>query len=385
MRVAIIHDWLNQYGGAEIVLEALKEMFPEAPIYTSMYWPQAMPDFYRGWDIRTSFMDKLPFVKTHHQPFLPLYPLAFEGFDLSGYDVVISNKSGFCHGVITPSETIHICYCLTPTRFVWNYHGYIRREGLGRVARWLLPLFLNYLRTWDRLAADRVDFFVAISQEVKKRIAKYYKRESEVIYPPVYTDRFQPSPEQDDYFLVVSRLIPYKRIDIAVEAFNRLGLPLLIVGEGRDRKALEAMAEPNVRFLGRVSGGELARLYARCQALIFPGREDFGIAPVEAQAAGRPVIAYAAGGALDTVIECETGLFFYEQTPEALSETVREFMRYSDAFDPEVIRANALRFDVSRFKERMQGLVKMALHSLPERYEMVTARLKQKRKKWREL
>ena len=226
MKIAIVHDWLNQYGGAEIVLEAFKEMFPEAPVYTSMFWPQAMPDFYRHWDIRTSFMDKLPFVKTHHQPFLPLYPLAFESFDLSGYDVVISNKSGFCHGVITSPDTVHICYCLTPTRFVWGYSEYVRREGLGRLARWLLMPFLNYLRLWDRLAADRVDYFVAISQEVKERIAKYYRRQSTVVYPPVYTDRFKPSPERDDYFLVVSRLIPYKRIDVAVEAFNRLGLPL---------------------------------------------------------------------------------------------------------------------------------------------------------------
>ena len=361
MKVAIVHDWLNQYGGAEIVLEALKELLPEAPIYTSMFWPRAMPDFYRRWDIRTSFMDKLPFVKTHHQPFLPLYPLAFEGFDLSNYDVVISNKSGFCHGVITSPDTVHICYCLTPTRFVWDYHHYVRSEGLGRLARWLLLPTLNYLRLWDRLAAERVDCFVAISAEVKRRIAKYYRRESIVIHPPVYTDRFAPSPEQEDYFLVVSRLVPYKRIDIAVEAFNELGLPLLIVGEGRARRKLEAMAGPNVRFLGKVSFEDLARLYGRCRALIFPGREDFGIAPVEAQAAGRPVIAYAAGGALETVTHGETGLLFREQTPEALAETVREFIRRSGEFDPAVIRANALRFDVRRFKEKMRNLIKLCL------------------------
>lgn len=361
MKIAIVHDWLNQYGGAEIVLEAFKEMFPEAPVYTSMFWPQAMPDFYRHWDIRTSFMDKLPFVKTHHQPFLPLYPLAFESFDLSGYDVVISNKSGFCHGVITSPDTVHICYCLTPTRFVWGYSEYVRREGLGRLARWLLMPFLNYLRLWDRLAADRVDYFVAISQEVKERIAKYYRRQSTVVYPPVYTDRFKPSPERDDYFLVVSRLIPYKRIDVAVEAFNRLGLPLLIVGEGRARRSLEAVAKPNVRFLGRVSGEELAQLYARCRALIFPGREDFGIAPVEAQAAGRPVIAYAAGGALETVIEGKTGLFFHQQTPDALAQAVLEFVRREGEFDPQVIKANALRFDVERFREEMHAVIEKAV------------------------
>jgi len=381
MKVAIVHDWLNQYGGAEIVLEVLKEMFPEAPVYTSIYWPQVMPEKYRNWDIRTSFMNRLPLVKSHHQLFLPLYPLAFEGFDFSEFDLVISNKSGFCHGITTLPETIHICYCLTPTRFIWDYHGYIKREGLARLMRWLLPPFLNYLRLWDKAAADRADFIVAISQEVKKRISKYYRRESVVIYPPVFTSRFKPSPEQDDYFLVASRLVPYKRIDIAVEAFNRLKLPLLIVGEGRDRKSLEAMAGPNVRFLGKVSQEELARLYARCRALIFPGQEDFGIAAVEVQAAGRPVIAYAAGGALDTVIECETGLFFYEQTPEALAETVREFIKHAD-FKPETIRANALRFDVDRFKERFRGLITMAFHSLPERRERIITRLKQRREEW---
>ncbi|MFQ6057656.1 MAG: glycosyltransferase [Anaerolineae bacterium] len=351
MKVAIVHDWLNQAGGAEAVLSVLKEMYPQAPIYTSIYWPAAMPLEYRAWDIRTSFMDKLPFVKRHHQAFLPLYPLAFEQFDLSEYDLVISNKSGFCHGVITPPETTHICYCLTPTRFLWNTLEYVEQERVGRLARAVLPLFLNYLRLWDRLAADRVDHFVAISRTVQARIRKIYRRESTIIHPPVDVRQFAPSDTHDDYFLIVSRLIPYKRLDIAVRAFNQLGLPLVVVGDGRDRARLEAMAGPNVRFLGRLPDGEVRERLARCRALIFPGLEDFGLTPIEAQAAGRPVIAYAGGGALETVVEGVTGTFFHEQSPEALAKAVA---RFDDCrYDPQAIRQHAAQFDVAVFKERL--------------------------------
>ena len=362
MKVAIVHDWLNQRGGAEVVLEALVQMVPQAPIYTSMYWSEAMPPAYRSWDIRTSFVDTLPFAKRHHQPFLPLYPLAFESFDFTGYDLVISNKSGFCHGVITSPDTLHICYCLTPTRFLWDYHGYARRERLTRFARLALPPFLSYLRLWDRAAADRVDHFVAISRTVQRRIAKYYRRDSVVIYPPVDTSKFAPSGSHDDYFLVVSRLIPYKRIDLAVRAFNELGLPLVIIGDGRDRDSLRALAQSNIEFLGRVPDKEIGDYFARCRAFILPGQEDFCIAPVEAQAAGRPVIAYAAGGALDTVREGVTGAFFREQTPEALIEVIKEFDETD--YDPTVIRRHAERFDKRVFQERLAGLVeeKVAEH-----------------------
>ena len=356
MKVAIVHDWLNQMGGAEVVLEALAEMYPQAPIYTAMYWPQVMPEEYRAWDIRTSFMDGLPLVKRYHQPFLPLYPLAFESFDFTGYDLVISNKSGFCHGVITTPNTLHICYCLTPTRFLWNYHEYVQREGVAAgLARLALPPFLSYLRLWDRAAADRVDHFVAISRTVQRRIAKYYRRDSVVIHPPVDTTKFAPSDSHDDYFLIVSRLIPYKRIDLAVQAFNELGLPLVIVGDGRDRDSLRALAESNIEFLGRVPDEKIGDYFARCRAFILPGQEDFCIAPVEAQAAGRPVIAYAAGGALDTVREGVTGAFFHDQTPEALIEAIKEFDETS--YDPAVIRRHAERFDRRVFKERLSEFI----------------------------
>ena len=353
LRVAIVHDWLNQAGGAEVVLRALKSMFPNAPVYTSIYWPDAVPDM-RGWDIRVSFMDRLPGVHRHHQPYLPLYPLAFERFDLRDYDLVLSNKSGFCHGVITPPETRHLCYCLTPTRYLWQTEAYLRREQVGALGRAGLRLVLPWLRRWDRRAArERVDAFAAISREIQARIRRFYGRDAVVIYPPVDVRRFQPSRNGiGDYFLVLSRLVPYKRLDLAIQAFNKLGLPLVVIGDGRDRPHLEAMAGPNIRFLGRQPDHVVREYLAHCQALVFPGYEDFGLTPVEAQAAGRPVIAYAAGGALDTVIDGVTGTFFHEQTSEALAEAVARF----DArrFDPCVIREHARRFDLSHFQQRLR-------------------------------
>jgi glycosyltransferase involved in cell wall biosynthesis len=361
VKVALVHDWLNQYGGAERVLEVLHDLFPEAPIYTSIYEPAAMPAAYRQWDIRTSFMQSLPLVKHHHQPFMPLYPLAFEQFDLTAYDLVISNSSAFCHGVLTPAPTLHICYCLTPTRFVWNFHDYVREESLGGLAKLALPPLLAQLRLWDRLAADRVNHFIAISRAVAGRIAKYYRRDSAVIFPPVDCSSFQPADDVGDYFLVVSRLIPYKRVELAVRACSDLGLPLVVAGDGRYRAALERIAKPSVRFLGWVDEARLRDLYAHCRALIFPGEEDFGLTPLEAQASGRPVVAYAGGGALDTVMPGVTGEFFAERSWEALAEVLLRF-RAAD-YDPAAARHNALRFEVGSFKEQFRGFVEQRLAS----------------------
>lgn len=356
MNLALVFSWLNQYGGAERVLEVLHDMYPAAPIFTSIYRPAALPERYRSWDIRPSFLNRLPLIKRRHQPFLPLYPLAFESFDLRGYDVVLSLTSAFGHGVITPAETRHICYCLTPARFLWNYHAYIEREGVGRLTQWALRPFLKALRQWDRLAADRVDEFVAISRTVQARIRKTYRREARIIYPPVETSLATGRAEPEDYYLIVSRLIPYKRIDLAVQAFNRLGLPLRIIGDGRDRAALQAMARPNIQFLGYVSDdGQVRQQMAHCRAFIFPGEEDFGIAPLEAMAAGRPVIAYAAGGALDTLDEGRTGVFFRQPTPEALMQAVRELEALS--FDGEAIRRHAQTFGVARFQREIGELI----------------------------
>lgn len=353
LRVALVHDWLNQAGGAEIVLHALKTVFPDAPIYTSVYWPAAVPDM-DDWDIRTSFLDRLPTSHRWHQYFLPLYPFAFESFDFSDYDLVISNKSGFCHGIVTPDRTPHLCYCLAPTRYLWQTEEYLEREPVGIVSRAGLRVILPWLRRWDRQAArTRVDSFAAISTEIQQRIRDFYQRDSTVIYPPVDTQRFHLSRNgTEDYYLVLSRLVPYKRIDLAIEAFSKLKLPLVVIGDGRDRPQLEEMAGPNVRFLGRQPAHVVEEHLAHCQALIWPGLEDFGLAPVEAQASGRPVIAYAGGGALDTIVEGTTGTFFHTQTSEALIEAVTHF----DAadYDPQVIREHALQFDVERFRIRLQ-------------------------------
>jgi len=331
-------------------------MYPQAPIFTSMFWPQAFPVAYRDWDIRPSFMDRLPLAHRHHQWFLALYPYAFEQFDLSAYDLVLSVTSAFAHGVITQARTLHICYCLTPARFLWDYHNYAERESLGRLVRLVLPLLLRNLRLWDRVAADRVDEFVAISQTVQQRIGKWYRRDSEIIHPPVDVQRIPLSHQKGDHYLIISRLVPYKRIDLAVKAFNELGLPLLIIGEGRDRARLEAMARPNVRFLGYVADKGLGDYLAGCRAFVFPGEEDFGIAPLEAQAAGRPVVAYAAGGALETVVEGQTGVFFREPEPVALAQAVRQLDDFP--FDPAAIRQHALRFDRAEFERRLAGLIK---------------------------
>lgn len=354
MRLALVHDWLNQRGGAEDVLEVLVETFPGAPVYTSIYWREGMPQAYRSWDIRTTWMDRLPGIYRHHQPYLPFYPLAFSGLDLSGYDVVLSNKSGFCHGVWT-GRAIHICYCLTPTRFVWTFEEYAAREGLSAPVRRALKPLIALLRQWDWRAAQRVTRFIAISHEVQARIRRFYGRDSVIIYPPVDTARFRPAPSHDDYYLIVSRLVPYRRIDLAVQAFNLLGLPLVIAGDGRDRPRLEAMAGPTITFLGRVPDSDLPDLFARCRAYILPGVEDFGIAPVQAQAAGRPVIAFGAGGALDTVIPGRTGTFFYEPTPEALAEAVRSFD--PESVDPQECIRNAARFDRRVFQEQIRAVV----------------------------
>lgn len=358
MKTALVHDWLNQIGGAEDVLQSLVTLYPAAPVYTSIFVPQSMPPLYRQWDIRTSFINRLPLGHRAPRLYLPLYPLAFEQFDFRAYDLVVSNKSGFCHGIVTGPETLHICYCLTPTRYIWRYHQYAEQENLGRAAQAALAPVLSYLRLWDRLAAERVDHFIAISAEIRRRISKVYGRESTIIYPPVHTERFQPVDRPDDYYLFVGRLVPYRRLDLLVEAFNRLGRRLVIAGSGRDRERLQQAARSNIEFLGYVPDGALPDLIARCRAFIFPGEEDFGIAPIQAMAAGRPVIAYAAGGALDTVVP-GTGHLFHAQTVGAIVAAVEQFDTAS--VSPAFIRAHAEQFDVAVFQEKMQRFVEQAL------------------------
>jgi glycosyltransferase involved in cell wall biosynthesis len=358
MKIALVHDWMNQLGGAEDVLEALVNLYPSAPVYTSLYAKDRMPERWQNWDIRTSFIDRLPFSHGRQQLYLPFYPTAFEQFDFGQYEVVLSNKSGFCHGVITETSTLHICYCLTPTRYVWRFHQYAERESIGSVTNALLQPFLTYLRMWDRLAAERVDHFIAISEEVRRRIGKIYGRDAHIIYPPVDTERFEPVSHVEDYYLLVGRLVPYRRIDILIEAFNKMGRPLVIAGRGRDEDRLKELAGSNVTFLGYVSDEELPDLMARSRAFLFPGEEDFGIAPIQSMAAGRPVIAYAAGGSLETVVP-GTGCLFAEQSVDAIIKAVEEFD--PTEVDVNAIRKHAERFDTSVFNRSLSDFVDQKL------------------------
>lgn len=354
MRVAIIHDYLNQYGGAERVLEALHALYPSAPVYTSIYDPEAMPGSYRSWDIRTSWMQRLPGWRRHFQKYFLLYPSAFESFDLSGYDLIISSSSAYAKGVIPAPHAYHICYCHTPMRFAWRTRDYIRRERFGRMQRALLPVALSYVRLWDVASTPRVDQFIANSSEVAARIRRYYGRPATVIPPPVELSPYRPwVPSQ--FYLAGGRLIPYKRLDLVVRAFTALGLPLKVFGDGRDRARLQSLAGPNVEFLGQIGEDQRNELFAGCRAFIFPGEEDFGITPLEAMAAGRPVIAYAAGGALETVVEGVTGRFFREQSAAAIAVAVAESQH--DRYDPAIIRAHAEGFGREVFLERMRQVI----------------------------
>lgn len=356
MKIALLHDWLNQVGGAEDVLTELVRMYPGAPIYTSIYDREHMPASWRQWPIRALWMDSLPGIYAHHQRYLPLYPLAFGGLRLKNFEVVLSNKSGFCHGVQVAPGTRHICYCLAPTRYVWQFEAYAQRESLGRGLRRLLQPILTLLKRWDFAAAQRVDQFVAISTEIQERIRTYYQRDSVIIYPPVQTARFAPvATDHGDYFLVVSRLIPYKRIDLAVQACTKLGLPLLVGGRGRDLERLQALAGPTVKFLGYVPDEELPGLMARCKAFLFPGLEDFGITPIQAMAAGRPVIAYKGGGALDYVVPGKTGEFFATQTVDSLAESLARFEARN--YDAQALRQHAQTFDVRAFESQLRAML----------------------------
>ncbi len=355
MRVALVHDYLNQYGGAERVLEVLHDLFPQAPIFTSIHVPGALPPRWRDWDVRPSFMQRFPGRRSLFRLYLGWYPLAFESFDLRGYDLILSSSSSFAKGVLPPDGSLHICYCHNVPRFLWNTASYLEHEQVGPLLRRLLAPLLHRLRTWDVAASTRVDAFIANSRTVAGRIARYYRRESVVIHPPVPVASFPPAQGKGRYFLTGGRLVPYKRFDLPVRACSELGLPLIVYGEGRDQVRLRRLAGPTVEFRGRVSEGELRHLYRDCRAYIFPGEEDFGISPLEAMACGRPVIAYAAGGALETVVVGKTGLFFPTQEVAALAGVLQSFR--DGEFDPQAIRAHAEQFDTTSFQRRMEPVV----------------------------
>ncbi|WP_432821215.1 glycosyltransferase [Trichloromonas sp.] len=356
MKVAIVHYWLVGMRGGEKVVEALCDLYPQADIFSLVVDFDAISDKLKAQTIVPSFVQRIPGARKYYQNFLPIYPMALEQFDLSGYDLVLSSESGPAKGVLTRPETCHICYCHTPMRYLWDmYHDYRRDCGwLKRLA--MVPL-AHYLRQWDLASAARVDYFVANSRHVSQRIDKHYRRSSEVIHPPVDTGSFTVASEQGDFYLMVGQLVKYKRPDLAVEAFSRLGKPLVIIGEGEELGRLKKLAGPSVQLLGRQPFSVIQDHYSRCRAFVFPGEEDFGITPVEAQAAGRPVLAYGRGGALETVIDGKTGVFFAEPTVDSLVEAVIRYERMAESFDPLVIREHSLAFDRSVFNAKIKSFI----------------------------
>ncbi len=360
MKIALVHDYLVQRGGAERVLEVFAELFPYAPIYTLIYDQEAMQGLFADKDIRTSFLQRFGWIRRNHRLFPPLMPLAIEQFDFSQYDIVLSDSSSYAKGIITKPKTLHICYMHTPMRYAWDdCQKYTQDFGFPAFVTKFVPFFMNPIRLWDKASADRVDDFLANSRFVARRIRKYYHKEATVIHPPVNVDRFHIAPKQEDYFLMVGRLIAYKRHDIAIKAFNKLGLPLKIIGRGLEIERLKKIAGPNIEFLGRVSDAELPKYYAKCRAFVFPQEEDFGIVAIEAMAAGRPLIAYRGGDIAEHLEEGKMGMFFERQTPEAIIEAVKRFK--DDDYDPQYIRNKALSFDKERFKATIKTYIENAL------------------------
>jgi glycosyltransferase involved in cell wall biosynthesis len=360
MRIALVHDYLVQNGGAEKVLECFTEVFPYAPIYTLVYAPKLMYGQFEGKNIKTSFLQKLPFSKSRHRIFPQFMPMAIEQFDFSDYDVVLSDSSSFAKGIITGSETLHICYMHTPMRFAWDdCQKYTRDFYFPEFIKKLVPFAMNYVRIWDRLSATRPNVIIANSNFIARRIKKYYKRDASVIQPPIETDRFHMSDKHEDYFLLVGRLMIYKRFDIVIKAFNELGLPLKVIGRGPERSRLKKIAKSNIEFLGRVTDEELNEYYSRCRAFVFPQEEDFGITAIEAMASGRPVIAFRGGDIPEHIEEGKTGIFFEKQTVEDVVEAVKKFK--AEDYDSQYIRSKSLKFDRELFKSKIKDYVEKAL------------------------
>jgi len=363
LKVAIVHDWLTGKRGGEKVLEVFCELFPEAPVYTLLYNPGSISEKIESHDIHSSFIDRLPFKKKWYRHYLPLFPTAVEQFNLKDYQLLLSSSHCVAKGIIPGPNSLHISYLHTPMRYVWDmYHDYFGPGQVGRLSGKFIPFFANYLRNWDVSSSCRVDWFIANSQHVAKRIQKYYRREARVIHPPVDVSLFKMHPDHDNFDLIVSALVPYKRVDLAVNAYNKLGKKLVIIGDGPEKKNLKKIAQANIRFLDWQPHQDLVQYYGRCRALIFPGEEDFGIVPVEAMGCGKPVIAFARGGALETVIDEAhsangkgTGILFARQKPEDLIEAV--IRSDSISWDPYFIHQYAQKFDREKFKTQLHHFI----------------------------
>lgn len=362
MKTAIVYDRVNKFGGAERVLLALNQIYPDAPLFTAVYspdkasWAKVFPKVIPSW------LQKIPFSSDRHEHLPYLMPLAFESFDFDEYDLVISVTSEAAKGIITKPSTKHICYCLTPTRYLWSHYEFYFDKPPASFSvypfmKTLSKPIVSYYRNWDKVAAYRPDKMIAISTAVKKRIKKYYQRDSEVIFPPVEIEKFVSSKKvkKQNYYLFVSRLVPYKRPDLAIEAFNQLGLPLIVIGDGSEKRKLKEMAQPNISFISNLTDKKLAGYYQRARGFIFPQEEDFGIVALEAQAAGTPVIAFKAGGALDTIIEGKTGIFFDKQDSQTLIKAVKKFDKMK--FDKKYLLENAKKYSKEIFKNEFKKFV----------------------------
>ena len=350
MKIAVVHDYFTQLGGAERVAEELYNMLPGADLLATVALRDKLPASLADVPVQTTWMQHLPKMRDWYRLYFPLYPIGVHFLNLSEYDLVISSSSGYVKGVTVPPNAIHVCYCHTPMRWVWSFESYSARESFGGGIRKVLRTLISGLRRWDEGAARQPDHFIANSKVVADRIFRAYGRHAEIIEPPIDVGRFHVSPVQEDYYIVLARLVSYKRIDLAVSAFTKLGKRLLVIGAGPALDQLKSGAGSSVEFVGRVSDAEVERLASTCRALIFPGEEDFGMAPLELAAAGRPTIAYRAGGAIETVIDGVTGVFFDAQTPEALMDAVLRFEQQS--WDPQVIRQHAEGFSIEVFRQK---------------------------------
>ncbi|OGZ34635.1 MAG: hypothetical protein A2Y98_00005 [Candidatus Portnoybacteria bacterium RBG_19FT_COMBO_36_7] len=362
MKVALVHDYLIRMGGAERVLLELHSIFAKAPIYTLLCDKKIAGNYLPGADIRTSFLQKLPeFIKNRRKHLLPFLPVAAESFDLRDFDLVISSSSAFAKSVITRPDTIHICYCHAPSRFLWDWsHEYINELGLGFFRKCLANVLINYLRIWDKSSSKRADYWIANSRATRDKIKKYYRLDARIIYPPVRLPDWEEflTARDGNYFLIVSQLTPYKKIDIAIEAFNKLRLPLVIIGEGPEQEKLEEEAGEDVTILGWQSERVKNEFIKNCTAFIFAGEDDFGIAPVEAMGWGKPVLAYGKGGALETVIPGVTGELFFEPVPEILADGVRRLRDNLSNYSPLVIHKRAEKFSEEIFRQEIMDFAK---------------------------
>jgi glycosyltransferase involved in cell wall biosynthesis len=370
MKIALVHDHLAQLGGAEKTLQALTELFPAAPLYTLLYNPKQAGHFFNLENIRPSFLQRMPGGVLKYQWYMPLMSSAIESFDLSGYDIVVSSASSFAKGVITSPQAVHICYCHTPTRYLWHYsRAYLDELAVPKFLKKIIGVYLSRVRQWDAAAAQRVDCFIANSQTTQARIKKYYRRESVVIHPPVDTHSFKLADKIENYFLTGGRLTPYKRFDLAIAAFNKLQLPLVIFGEGPDRRRLQKLAGPTISFVGAVSDEQKAGYFSHCRAFINPQEEDFGITQIEALASGRPVIAYNSGGAAEVLVNGQNGILFDEQTWEELADAVLRLAHTKEFnFNPASIKQSAERFSSERFKNEITEFINRVIANYEHRH-----------------